>query len=70
MSITSSPPAEYEPARDRHVWVTDGDALPFALVSAVAVFALFERMGAHDGTIDDGLVREMARLLWRGITAR
>lgn len=44
--------------------------LALSLVGSMAGVALFERMGAHDGTIADSVVLETARLLWSGAAAR
>ncbi len=46
----------------------DANAVALTVVSSAASLALFERMGAHGGEIDEGLVRQMARLIWRGGT--
>lgn len=42
------------------------DSMAITLVSAMASLAMFERMGVHGGQIDEPLVREMGRLIWRG----
>lgn len=44
-------------------------AAAITLVSSMASLALFERMGVHGGEVDEQLVRDMARLIWRGGTA-
>lgn len=39
------------------------------VVSSMASLALFEKIGVHGGEVDEHVVREMARLFWRGATA-
>lgn len=42
------------------------DAMALTMVSSMASLALFERIGVHGGEVAEHLVREMARLIWRG----
>ena len=42
---------------------------PLALFSALFSLAFFERLGAHDGTFDDQMVRGMIRVLWHGMAS-
>ncbi len=45
-----------------------GEAGPAAIgiVSSMASLALFEQIGVHGGAMDEALVRQVARLIWRG----
>lgn len=45
------------------------DAMAMTLVMSMASLALFEHVGAHAGGVEDDLVREVTRLIWRGGSA-
>lgn len=40
-----------------------------AIVSSMSSLAIFEQMGVHGGVMDDAVVRQVARLIWRGAAA-
>ncbi len=42
------------------------DILAITVITSMASLAIFERIGVHEGTTDEQLVRRMARLMWRG----
>jgi AcrR family transcriptional regulator len=46
----------------------EADTVAITVVSSMASLAIFEKMGVHGREFDDDLIRQMARLIWRGGT--